>query len=121
MLVRALPARLDGAGLAPDADEAIDLVALATVADAVPLVGDNRRRVAQGLRAMRERPRPGIAALCAAAGLEPRVVSARALGFTLAPVHQRRRAPGAPRPGPGAAAGPRPRDGRPDRRASCGS
>ncbi len=85
MLVRALSARLDGGGLAPDADECIDLVALATVADAVPLVGDNRRRVAQGLRAMRERPRPGIAALCAAASVEPRMVSARALGFTLAP------------------------------------
>ena len=85
MLVRALAARLDRGGLAPDADECIDLVALATVADAVPLVGDNRRRVAQGLRAMRERPRPGIAALCAAAGIEPRTVSARALGFTLAP------------------------------------
>ena len=85
MLVRALAARVDGGGLAPDPDEAIDLVALATVADAVPLVGDNRRRVARGLRAMRERPRPGIAALCAAAGLEPRVISARALGFTLAP------------------------------------
>ena len=85
MLVRALSARLDGGGLAPDADECIDLVALATVADAVPLVGDNRRRVAQGLRAIRERPRPGIAALCAAASLEPRVASARSLGFTLAP------------------------------------
>ena len=60
-------------------------MALATVADAVPLVGDNRRRVARGLRAMREHPRPGIAALCAAAGLEPRSISARALGFTLAP------------------------------------
>ena len=56
MLVRALAARVDGGGLAPDPDEAIDLVALATVADAVPLVGDNRRRVARGLRAMRERP-----------------------------------------------------------------
>jgi len=85
MLVRALSVRLDGGGLAPDADECIDLVALATVADAVPLVGDNRRRVAQGLRALRERPRPGIAALCAAASLEPRVASARSLGFTLAP------------------------------------
>ncbi|WP_217920952.1 single-stranded-DNA-specific exonuclease RecJ [Miltoncostaea oceani] len=85
MLVRALAVRLDGDGLAPDPDEGIDLVALATVADAVPLVGDNRRRVAQGLRAMRDHPRPGIAALCAAASLEPRVVSARGLGFTLAP------------------------------------
>ncbi|HEX2502629.1 MAG TPA: single-stranded-DNA-specific exonuclease RecJ [Miltoncostaeaceae bacterium] len=85
MAVRALAARLDGGALAPDPDEGIDLVALATVADAVPLIGDNRRRVAQGLRAIRERPRPGIAALCAAAGIEPRTVSAHTLGFTLAP------------------------------------
>lgn len=85
MVVRALARRLDGGTLLEEADAAIDLVALATVADAVPLVGDNRRRVAQGLRAMRERPRPGIAALCAAAGVEPRALSARALGFTLAP------------------------------------
>ena len=85
MLVRALASRLDPDALAPDPDEGIDLVALATVADAVPLVGDNRRRVARGLRAMRDHPRPGIAALCAAAGLEPRLVSARGLGFTLAP------------------------------------
>lgn len=85
MVVRALADRLDGGTLHLDADEGIDLVALATVADAVPLVGDNRRRVAQGLKVMREAPRPGIAALCAAADLEPRLVSARALGFTLAP------------------------------------
>ncbi|MGD9694544.1 MAG: single-stranded-DNA-specific exonuclease RecJ [Thermoleophilia bacterium] len=85
MVVRALAARMDGGALAPDADEAIDLVALATVADAVPLVGDNRRRVIRGLAAIRDAPRPGIAALCAAAGVEPRAVTARTLGFTLAP------------------------------------
>ena len=85
MLVRALAARFDDGALAPDPDDGIDLVALATVADAVPLTGDNRRRVARGLRAIRERPRPGIAALCAAAEIEPRTVGARTLGFTLAP------------------------------------
>jgi single-stranded-DNA-specific exonuclease len=85
MVVRALAARLDDGALAPDPEEGIDLVALATVADAVPLTGDNRRRVAQGLRAIRERPRPGIAALCAAAAIEPRSVTAHTLGFTLAP------------------------------------
>ncbi len=85
MVVRALADRLDGGTLQLDADEGIDLVALATVADAVPLLGDNRRRVAQGLKVMREAPRPGIAALCAAAELEPRLISARSLGFTLAP------------------------------------
>ncbi len=71
--------------LGPGADAGLDLVALATVADAVPLVGDNRRMVVRGLRAIHEAPRPGIAALCAAAGIEPRTVTARALGFTLAP------------------------------------
>jgi single-stranded-DNA-specific exonuclease len=76
---------LDGGELAPDADESIDLVALATVADAVPLQGDNRRLVVRGLRAIRERPRPAIAALCAEEGIEPRLVDARTLGFSIAP------------------------------------
>jgi single-stranded-DNA-specific exonuclease len=84
-VVRALGARLDGGGLAPAADDGIDLVALATVADAVPLTGENRRLVARGLAAMRAGPRPGIAALCRAARLEPRAISAWALGFQLAP------------------------------------
>ena len=84
-VVRALAARLDGGGLAPAADDGIDLVALATVADAVPLMGENRRLVARGLAAMRAGPRPGIAALCRAARLEPRSISAWALGFQLAP------------------------------------
>ena len=84
-VVRALAARLDGEGLAPGAEEGIDLVALATVADAVPLVGENRRLVARGLASLRARPRPGIVALCRAAGSDPRAMSARGLGFTLAP------------------------------------
>ena len=50
MLARAL---LDGAGMDPaDADADLDLVALATVADCVPLVGENRRLVREGLRAL---------------------------------------------------------------------
>ncbi|MDX6555073.1 MAG: single-stranded-DNA-specific exonuclease, partial [Miltoncostaeaceae bacterium] len=84
-VVRALAPRLDGGGLAPAEDDGIDLVAMATVADAVPLTGENRRLVAKGLAAMRGGPRPGIAALCRAARLEPRSISAWALGFQLAP------------------------------------
>lgn len=84
-LTQALSARLDGDGLGPDPDEGLDLVALATVADAVPLVGENRRLVAKGLTALRASPRPGITALCQAAGLSPRGVDARALGWSLAP------------------------------------
>ncbi|MEW6583847.1 MAG: single-stranded-DNA-specific exonuclease RecJ, partial [Actinomycetota bacterium] len=84
-LTRALAARFDGDRLAPDALDGIDLVALATVADAVPLVGENRVLVARGLAAMRTAPRPGIAALCRAAGVASRALDARHLGFTLAP------------------------------------
>lgn len=84
-LVRALDEVLPAGLLTQGADAGLDLVAMATVADAVPLVGDNRRMVVRGLRALRERPRPGIAALCAAAGTEPRTVTARTLGYSLAP------------------------------------
>ena len=85
MLVRALAARrgADLLGMAPE-DE-LDLVALATVADAVPLVGQNRRLVTRGLEVMRKAPRPGIRALCRAAGIDPRTLTARDLGFQLGP------------------------------------
>jgi single-stranded-DNA-specific exonuclease len=55
---------------APDLLAALDLVALATVADVVPLVGLNRAFVRQGLSIMRQRRRPGLAALTDVAGLE---------------------------------------------------
>lgn len=84
-VVRALAEMLDGGHLAPDPESLIDLAALATVADAVPLVGENRRIVARGLAAIRATPRVGIAALCAAAGVEPRWIGARDLGFGLGP------------------------------------
>lgn len=81
-VVRAMAAA-DGDAI--DAMEYVDLAALATVADAVPLLGQNRRIVARGLAAMRSNPRPGIAALCRAAGIDPRSLDARHLGFSLAP------------------------------------
>lgn len=84
-LTQALAARLDGDRLAPAIDEGIDLVALATVADAVPLIGENRRLVARGLAAIHANPRPGLAALCAAASISPRSATARDLGWNLAP------------------------------------
>lgn len=84
-LVRALSERLDGDRLAPASDHGIDLVALATVADAVPLIGRNRQLVARGLAAMRTDTRPGIAALCKVAGVATRSLDARHMGFTIAP------------------------------------
>ena len=53
----------------PRLTDGLDLVALATVADVVPLVGLNRAFVVQGLTVMRARWRPGLAALFDAAGL----------------------------------------------------
>jgi single-stranded-DNA-specific exonuclease len=85
-VVRALAARSGGGLLGIDPDAELDLVALATVADAVPLVGQNRRLVMRGLAQMRRAPRPGIVALCQAAGVDPRTLDARALGYTIAPV-----------------------------------
>ena len=66
-----------------DAD--LDLVALATVADMVPLVGENRRLVREGLRLLRDSPRVGLRALMAAASVDPETIDAGALGFRLAP------------------------------------
>jgi single-stranded-DNA-specific exonuclease len=66
-------------------DGALDLVALATVADMVPLVGENRRLVREGLRLLRDSPRVGLRALMAVARVNPETIDAAALGFRLAP------------------------------------
>ncbi|MFL5899585.1 MAG: single-stranded-DNA-specific exonuclease RecJ, partial [Solirubrobacterales bacterium] len=66
-------------------DRDLDLVALATVADMVPLVGENRRLVREGLRVLRDAPRVGLRALMAASGVDPQTVDAGALGFRLGP------------------------------------
>ncbi|MCY3834187.1 MAG: single-stranded-DNA-specific exonuclease RecJ [Chloroflexi bacterium] len=64
----------------------LDLVALGTVADVIPLnVGLNRRLVLHGLEAINELRRPGIAALVKVAGLRPGRIRARDVGFGLGP------------------------------------
>jgi single-stranded-DNA-specific exonuclease len=79
-------ALLAGAGRDPAAaDEDLDLVALATVADCVPLLGENRRLVREGLRALAASRRPGIRALLRVARVDPGTLDARAIGFRLAP------------------------------------
>jgi single-stranded-DNA-specific exonuclease len=60
--------RLRGSGVALDLKRKLDLVALATVADVVPLTGLNRAFVARGLEVMRRRERRGLAALFDVAG-----------------------------------------------------
>ncbi len=61
--------RASGHDAEPDLMGLLDLVALATVCDVVPLVGVNRALVAQGLKVMRRRRNVGLTALADAAGL----------------------------------------------------
>jgi len=61
--------RAAGHEAGPDLRGLLDLVALATVCDVVPLTGVNRALVAQGLKVMRRRRNPGLTALADAAGL----------------------------------------------------
>ena len=63
----------------------VDVAALATVADVVPLTGENRAIVRLGLEAINAAPRTGIAALIEAAGLEGKRITASAIAFQLAP------------------------------------
>lgn len=66
-------------------DALLDLVALATVADLVPLQGENRVLVRQGLRRFAETRVAGVRALLGVAGLDGAAVDAGQLGFVLAP------------------------------------
>ncbi len=84
-LVRELRRRGVFAGsVEPDLLSLLDLVALATVCDVMPLIGLNRALVSQGIKVMARRARPGIAALIDVALVKDRP-SAFTLGFTLGP------------------------------------
>ena len=63
----------------------LDLVALATIADVVPLLDENRSLAIAGLRALARTQRPGLQALMRNAGVDPAAVDAGAVGFRLAP------------------------------------
>ena len=63
----------------------LDLVALATIADIAPLVGENRVFVRYGLRLLNEAERPGIRAMIRAAGLDQKNLTSGRVGFVLAP------------------------------------
>ncbi len=68
----------------PDLIAALDLVALATVCDVMPLTGLNRALVAQGLKVLGQRRRPGLAALMAVARIGG-APNAMTLGWALGP------------------------------------
>src|SRR5258706_12624252 len=66
-------------------DGLLDLVALGTVADLAPLVGENRVLVRKGLRQIRETKRQGLFSLAGVAGMKIDKVTAGNIGFMLGP------------------------------------
>jgi single-stranded-DNA-specific exonuclease len=81
-LVRAL-----GAGNITEqiGDDLLDLVAIGTVSDVVPLVGENRLLVQRGIRALQQTRRPGLLALMRSADIAPQTVSSEGIAFRLGP------------------------------------
>jgi single-stranded-DNA-specific exonuclease len=75
---------LFGAGDEPDLREWLDLVALGTIADVVPLVGENRMYAFLGLQKLENSCKPGVVALKKVAGIKD-AVSCGQVGFRMAP------------------------------------
>ena len=68
-----------------DVPETLDLVALGTVADLAPLVGENRALVKAGLECIRKPKRLGLRALIGVGGINPAKINAWDIGFVLGP------------------------------------
>ena len=64
--------------------DVVEIICLGTVADVVPLTGENRTIVSMGLRKINTKPRPGIKELIAVSGIEGQVY-AHHIAFMLAP------------------------------------
>jgi len=80
--------KLGQALLGPDSEllrRHLDLVALATIADVVPLLGENRSLVIAGLRALARTQKPGLRALMKVAHVDPAAVETGQVSFRLAP------------------------------------
>jgi single-stranded-DNA-specific exonuclease len=82
-LASALAAALPEPAFRPE--DLLDLVALGTVSDLAPLVGENRTLVRAGLKAIRQPRRQGVYSLIEVAGLKADRISATNIGFVLGP------------------------------------
>jgi single-stranded-DNA-specific exonuclease len=69
----------------PFLDRHLDVVALATVADVVPLVDENRALALLGLRRLAQTQKPGLRALMKVSGVDPAALDESSIGFRLAP------------------------------------
>lgn len=83
-LVRAMQGEIKGLKVGHE-KWLLDLVALGTICDIVPLVGENRTLAFWGLKVMQQTHRPGIRALIAVSKINPSDLNARSLGFGLGP------------------------------------
>lgn len=80
-----LQALLKGMGKEKQADELMDLVALGTIADIAPLLGENRYLVKQGLKLINADPRPGLRELIAQTNLTIGSIDSESVSWVLAP------------------------------------
>lgn len=62
-----------------------DLVAVGTIADVMPMTGENRYYIREGLELIKKGSRPGFSELCTAAGTDKSKISVTTVGYTLAP------------------------------------
>lgn len=80
-----LCAALDGCAPEELLEQCGDLAAIGTVADVMPLTGENRTIVKQGLASLQNCGRPGLVALMESCGLADKPVTAESVSFALAP------------------------------------
>ena len=66
-------------------EQLLDLAAIGTIADLVPLNGENRLLAKKGLAALRQSKRPGIVAMCKQMGIEQSSINEETVGFMIGP------------------------------------
>lgn len=84
-IVQALLETIGNKGDGFQAEDLLDLVALGTVADLAPLVGENRILVRKGLQILQQTKRQGLFSLAAVSDLPLTRITATSIGFTLGP------------------------------------
>ncbi len=82
---KVLQALSQGTGQEERINSLLDLVAIGTVADMSPPLGENRYLISEGVKRINDSPRPGISALIAQTRLEPGNISADSIGWVIAP------------------------------------
>jgi single-stranded-DNA-specific exonuclease len=83
--LKLLQALFRGLGKEQQLDKLVDLVALGTIADMVPLLGENRYLVKQGLKLLSTSPRLGIREILTQSGLDTSSLDSESISWVIAP------------------------------------